>query len=170
MAALLFPPGSLDPEVNEKCSRRARRLGAPPRSEVRFAQPGEWLCRVFFFSDDEDGDLLISVCGTHGVVATEVRTPRASVGEPVGRETNRVETAEGNVFRDAALRVDPFSLDTDLDFGHEPRFVMEFMEPERYACIAAEQVAAASPEFELVAAFGKLWPELARVHVERAQM
>ena len=155
MADHLFPTGVMDPDANAKLSQRARRLQAPPRAEVRFQQSDEWLCHAFFFRD-EGGDALISVCGMKGVVATEARQAPERDEEPE-RETRRLGSAEGNVFRDLVLRLDPFSMDLGLDMGEEPSAVLEFIEPGRYACLPLARLTPPTPEFELAEAFCRHW-------------
>ena len=157
MAGNLFPTGTMDPEINARLSGRARRLQAAPRSEVRFQQPDEWLCRAFFFPDD-GRDTLISIGGAKGVVATEVKLAPQGDDEP-DRDTRRLDSAEGKVFRDLLRRVDPFSLEPDCDMGEAPGAVLEFIEPDRYACLPLGRIAPSTPQCELAEAFCRHWAD-----------
>jgi len=164
--SLHFPFNALDPEVNAECSRRARALAVPTRSEIGALDPSEWLCRLFFFAPQESDDLVISVCGTMGAVATEVRWPTAPLGDQPNRETYRLEETRASVFRDIILRLDPWAVEPDIDPAEAPRLVMEFIEQDRYACLAALRPPAQSPEHEIARAFCDLWPERTAKHLQ----
>ena len=161
MGISYFPLDALDPDWNNDYSRRARELGTPTHAEIGALADDEWLCRLYFFPADSAEDLVISVCGTGGVAATEARWRRGSTQGEAARQTHRLDQLEASVFRDRILRIRPWELVSDGDGSEAPRLVTEFMEPQRYACLAFDRPLAHSPAYELVEAFCDLWVEQA---------
>ena len=82
------------------------------------------------------------------------------------RETYRLEETRASVFRDIILRLDPWAVEPDIDPAEAPRLVMEFIEQDRYACLAALRPPAQSPEHEIARAFCDLWPERTAKHLQ----
>ena len=159
MGTFYFPFDALDPERNEERSRRALALRTPTRSEVGPLSPDEWFCRLYFFAPEEHNDLVVSVCGTCGVVATEVRRPPDAPDKEPRRETHRLNELEASVFRDRILRIEPWNVEAGPDSGDASCFALEFIEHGRYVCLAFGRLAASSPIYELAGSFCDLWKE-----------
>jgi len=157
VAALYFPFETLDPDSNAEFSRRAQSLRTPPHNEMGVISSGEWICRLFFFAPDMADDLAVSASGTGGVVATEVRWFEGSPDEDPQRETQRLDAFEASVLRDTILRFDPWG--NEVDPGDTPRLVMEFIEPDRYACLAMDRPSPQSLEHELLRTFCDMWTQ-----------
>lgn len=165
MANLYFPFEAVDPRRNAEYSRRAYALRTPTRNETGGLDAAEWLCRLFYFAPSEEDDIVISVSGTGGVVASEMRWYSGDPADGPERKTERLDHVAGSVFRDRVLRIDPWTHEPDSSTGGVQRWVMEFIESEKYACLAADQVPSHSPVHELLVGFCALWPErAARCH------
>ncbi len=166
-AEKMFPPGTLDPDVAPEYCRRAARLQPLPRTEVRLLDEREWFCRGFFFGEGEQADMVLSVSGVQGVVATEIKMFPQGGQEGPTRETRRLSPEEGAVFRDMLERNSPWTVECPPDLTGSPIAILECINPQGYAVIVLEEPSPGCPEHEIATALARLWPEVAVRMLER---
>lgn len=163
----MFPPGTLDPQFAAEYCRRAARLRPLPRGEVRLLDASEWFCRGFFFGENESEDLLLSVSGVKGVVATEIKCFGQGGETGPARDTRRLSPEEGAVFKDMLERNAPWAYECLPELNGPPLAILECIKPEGCAVIVLEEPRPGCPEQEIALALARLWPDEAARTLEK---